>query len=200
MTTTHAEEPDPALRAAFRRGDPDAIEALAERFHADLRRFSVAMLGDPEAAEDAAAETFLRLMERHRLYDPERPIRPWLFAVCRRCCVDVSRRNGRQRARIVDIEDGDMSELPEQRDTARQLIERLDDATTRVALDHAVGLLPSPQRAVVTLHAFEEMTFREVGAVLDMPQATAATLYYRALSRLREHLAPIVSERLATHG
>lgn len=199
MTAHHAAEPDDRLRQAFHRGEPDAVEALAERFHDDVFRFCHAILGSDDDAAEAAAETFLRLMERHRLYDPARPLRPWLFTICRRCCANVARRTGRHGARIVSIDEDGLSGIPDGRDGTR-LVDDLHRAELQTLVGEAIARLAPNLQAVVVLHIFEELTFREIAGVLEMPQATAATLYYRAVGRLRDELVARPAGRSTNHG
>ncbi|MCB2156408.1 sigma-70 family RNA polymerase sigma factor [bacterium] len=185
--TRHAKEPSSELRAAFHDGDPEAMDALAVAFYRDLLRFCASMLGDAEAAAEATQETLLRILENHRTFRPDRPFRPWLFAICRRVCLEV-RRGGRKPAAIVDLagtEDG-LDVLPS--DDAGPLEELIRREGEQAALAE-LGRLEERDREVILLHVFEGLTFREIGEALDRPANTAATQYYRALKKLRESLA-----------
>ena len=51
--------------------------------------------------------------------------------------------------------------------------------------------LPPEQKAVVVLKVWEEMTFAEIAAVLDISANTAASRYRYGLDKLRADLRPL---------
>ncbi len=185
--SAHTPEPPAELRERFHAGDPLAIDNIAEQFFDDVLRFSLALMRDPDAAMEAVQETFLRLLERHELYLPARPFRPWLFTVCRNCCLSILRERSRNQARVVDMEptDEEVSKLAADCPTAFELLVVAERESE--AID-ALSELPEATREILMLHLFEGMTFREVGEIVNRPANTTATIYYRALKELRVQL------------
>ncbi len=55
-------------------------------------------------------------------------------------------------------------------------------------MDRAIRELPEEQREVVTLKVLADLTFREIGAVMGIPENTAISRYRRALEKLRARL------------
>ena len=95
-------------------GDPEALDALAERVLPSIRRWALAFFVDPVAADDAVQEALVRLLKSSSKYDPALPLRPWLRTLVRNACADVHRRRAR----------GGWSPLPERgvsTDPARRL-------------------------------------------------------------------------------
>ena len=58
-----AEETDGSLLARAREGDGDAFGALVQRYERLVYRVAYRLLGDPDEADDAAQEVFVRLFE-----------------------------------------------------------------------------------------------------------------------------------------
>ena len=56
------------------------------------------------------------------------------------------------------------------------------------SLQQAISSLPAKFRSIVLLHCFRQLTFVEIGRMLDMPASTAKTYFYRSLPRLRRTL------------
>lgn len=185
--SAHAPEPDQALRVRFHEGDPAAVEAIAERFVGDVWRFASTIVGDADLAADAVQETFLRVLERHRLYSPERAFRPWLFAVCRNCCRTLLRERDAAAARVVDLDPSAEEVERLAAEAPKAFEEQLRMEREREALD-ALASIPEARRTVVLLHLFEDLPFREIAEIVGVPQNTAATWYYRTLAELRERL------------
>jgi RNA polymerase sigma-70 factor (ECF subfamily) len=50
------------------------------------------MLGEPEAAEDASQESFLRAYQNLHRYDQSRPFATWLLSIAAHYCIDRLRR------------------------------------------------------------------------------------------------------------
>jgi len=200
MTMPHQPTPEPedALRRRFHAGEPDAIDTLATLFFADLARFSRSLTGDEDHAMEAVQETFLRVLERHALYRPERPFRPWLFAVCRNCCLGILRRRSREGARVIDMEPGDEEIARLAADVPPVFEDMVRREREQEALD-ALACLPEATRSIVLLHLFEGMTFREVADIVGRPAPTIATIYYRAMRELKDRLTAD-AERRQTHG
>jgi len=192
-------EPDAATRLAFHRGEALAFAEMAERFMDDIARFAASMLG-PDALADAAPgcwsdavmevvqETFLRALERHALYDPARAFRPWLFAVCRRTAATWRRQQHRDAARVIELDPSD-DDVVRLASTTPSPLEAWLAAESIDAVMEALTRLPETTRAVICLHLWDGLTFREIADVLQRPANTLATMYYRALKELRDQLS-----------
>lgn len=183
----HAPEPPNDLLRRFHQGEARAIEELANSFFADVQRFCRALLADEDAAMDAVQETFLRLLERHRTYRPARAFRPWLFAIARNVCISLRRAQSAQAARVVDLEPTD-AEIERLAATVHPALERLLRECDEARALASLAALPEEPRTIVTLHLFEDLTFREVADIVARPPNTVATIYYRALDQLRRTL------------
>ena len=75
-------------------------------------RYLAVILGNRGSAEDAFQDTWIKVMERIRRYDLERPFAPWLFRVARNCAYDQLRRKKRWWSFDIDENRLDLSENP----------------------------------------------------------------------------------------
>lgn len=183
----HTPEPDPALCRAYHDGQAEAMEALAELYYGDIRRYALAVLRNEEKAQEAIQDTFLRLVEAHPLYQPERPFRPWLFTICRNCCLAYARQN-MQEARIIKMA-ADHEDLRRLAAAAPRVWESMIRQEREAQALNLLAQMPELNKTIVILHLFEDLTFREIGEITEMPAASAATLYYRALADLRTRMS-----------
>ena len=70
-----------------------------------------------------------------------------------------------------------------------------DDSTVDAdALDRALALLGPPEEAVVRLKHYDDLSFVEIGRLLEIPVNTVKSRYYRGLRWLRARLAPSSEE------
>jgi RNA polymerase sigma-70 factor (ECF subfamily) len=73
-------------------GSDEAFTYLVETYQKPVYNLCYRMLGEPEAAEDAAQETFLRVFQHLNRYDQKRPFATWLLSIAAHYCIDRLRR------------------------------------------------------------------------------------------------------------
>jgi RNA polymerase sigma-70 factor, ECF subfamily len=176
----------------LRRGDVEAVAALMERYQHRLYRYLLRVVREPGTAEDLFQQTWLRVMERIRSYDPQRNFESWLFALARNLAIDYLRRY-RPESLDEPLPSGDSRvEL-----IAGPGLGALDQLLARERagwLADAVVELPLVFREVLTLRFEEEMKLEEIAAVLSLPLGTVKTRLHRAM----KHLRGALEEKLET--
>jgi len=154
------------------RAEDDGLAAIYDA-HADaLYRYLVSILGNPEEAEDALQEVFLNLARRPQR-DYIRYLRPYLFRAAHNQAIVVLRRRKRHEELPIAVSWIDLEAC------------KPSDCELALDVDRALRQLPPEQRAVIVLKMGEDLTFREIGQVLDIPRNTAASRYRLAIARLR---------------
>jgi RNA polymerase sigma-70 factor (ECF subfamily) len=138
-----------------------------------LRRLGVA----ERDVEDVAHELFVVVNRCLEQYDPNRPIRPWLFAIACRTASDY-RRRARNRYEFLAGERGDEAHPGESADHV------LQDAQEKNLARRALLAVPEERRQVLILHDFEETAMHDIALGLDIPLKTA----YSRLRVAREEL------------
>ncbi len=151
----------------------DALVAEIPR----LRRYARALTGRADTADDLVQETLQRALEKWRLWQRDRDLRPWLFSIMHNLHVDGHRRDHR-----VDFCADDDLPVPVQRASQADALELRD-------LERALALLPPEQREVLLLVGLEELSYAEVARVLQIPQGTVMSRLSRARKRLKAVLA-----------
>jgi RNA polymerase sigma-70 factor (ECF subfamily) len=73
-------------------GNDEAFTRLVEEYQTHVYNLCYRMLGEPEAAEDAAQETFLRAYQNLHRYDRSRSFATWLLSIGAHYCIDRLRR------------------------------------------------------------------------------------------------------------
>jgi RNA polymerase sigma-70 factor (ECF subfamily) len=127
---------------------------------ASLRRLGV----HPRDLEDVAQDLFVRVHRRLDDYDPERPIRPWLFAFALRCASDW-RRLARHRREAPSSEAEGSSDAP----PADELLDRARD---RELVLRALDGIDMDRRAVFILHELDGCGMKVIVEALGIPLFT----------------------------
>jgi len=165
-----------------REGDQDAFRQLVERYQVAVHNLAYRMLGDPNDAEDAAQEIFMRIYRQLGRYDPSRKFSTWTLAIATNYCIDQLRR---RRMQLVPLEN--IIPWARSREVGPE-----GEAITQEARDDVQRLimrLPEKYRAPLVLRYFEELSCAEIAEVLGMPEGTVKTQIHRARKSLEKLLA-----------
>jgi len=187
----YADEPDVELARRVAQGDQAAFEALMRRYNRALFRTARAILRDDAEAEDALQEAYLQVYRTIGGYRGEARLSTWLARVVANEALMRLRKQARRSAivplqagvpveEINEIAEGSMDKTPES--SARR-------AEVRKLLEQRIDALPGAYRAVFMLRAVEEYSVEETAAILQIPEATVRSRFFRARSLLREGLA-----------
>jgi RNA polymerase sigma-70 factor, ECF subfamily len=165
----------PDERAAF-----EQIMAQTER---RVLRIALRLLNNPQDAQDAAQEVFLRLYKHWRRLDSAGGYEPWLFRVTVNVCHDMARR----RPRAVALEDA-----PEPAGAPPDF----EFAQHREIVRRALGRLGEKERAALVLRDVEGLSTREVARILGSSETTVRSQISTARLKLRDFASRIVRRRL----
>ena len=185
-TGMSADDDTAALLARAQKGDQAAWNALVEQHTGLLWSVARAYRLDTASAGDAIQTTWLRLLEHlDRINDPER-LGGWLATTVRRECLQLLRRNSRERLAPSDDASLDIVD-----DLAAPLEAGLLTDERDAALWAAFRRVPDRcQRLLRVLMASPPPSYEQVAAALDMPIGSIGPTRARCLSRLRALLEP----------
>jgi RNA polymerase sigma factor (sigma-70 family) len=187
VSRQHSDLTDDILVRQAHVGDQNAFEILVDRYSALLFPLISRMVRDEHLAHDVLQHVFLQLYRSLPTLVPGGTLRAWLSQVAHHCSIDELRR--RRHLLFSEIEPfpdgGEYSFLATLPDPDRQPEEQVELRELRVLLLDAIETLPSRFRAVVLLRYTDQLSFREIGQVLSIPESTAKTYFYRASKQLR---------------
>jgi RNA polymerase sigma factor (sigma-70 family) len=146
------------------------IEELYRQYGGPLLLFAVSVCGEQSRAQDAIHQVFLKLMERGSLSNAT-DVKAYLFASVRNSLIN----DRKLRQRNVPVDPERMWFEPPNR-----------DYTAELNLRRALQSLSDDQRQTVVLHVWGELTFSQIGTVLNISANTVASRYRYAIATLRE--------------
>src|SRR4051812_16737802 len=183
---------DEELLSRYRESGRTAdFDELVRRYERELYRYLVRYLGDAALAEDVFQNTFLQVHLKRELYEQGRPVRPWLYSIATHQAVDALRKAGRhptisldQRSDAGESEPGALVDLLVS-DVPGPLSE-LQGAERRDWVRASVARLPEVLRQTLILAYFQDLKYREIAEVLDIPVGTVKSRLHAALAKLQE--------------
>jgi RNA polymerase sigma-70 factor, ECF subfamily len=160
--------------AKCRAGDVDAYRQVYDRYGQPLLRTATRLLGNPQEAEDAVQETFLKLFRGIRGFDNRCRFSTYLFQILHNTCIDVLRR---RKPSAGDAAEMDAASVPSFHELANILAQAVDS-------------LPVQMKACFVLFAVEQYSHQEVADILGVNIGTVKTSIHRARKKLRTWLGP----------
>jgi RNA polymerase sigma-70 factor (ECF subfamily) len=153
---------------------PEQLAAWFDALAAPLKLYARQWL-DAAAAEDVVQEAFLSLMAQNL---PPANLRAWLFRAVRNGAVSAVRsrvRRSRREQQVAAERGGYFEPSPADLIDAR-------------AAQEAMEGLPQPQREVVVLRLWGQLTLAEIAGLVGSPISTVHDQYRAALARIRKQL------------
>lgn len=173
--------------------DSQAFAELLGRWAPAVQRLCFRMIGDRHRAEDLTQETFTRIYARRKEYKAEAKFSTYLWRVALNLCYDELRRLQRRGESPLEEQPDDIvgngwAVAEVSPDTAL-----LKEERARLVRE-ALLRLPDMLRAVVVLRHYESLKFREVAAVLGVPEGTVKSRMAEALNQLHRELTRVLQK------
>jgi RNA polymerase sigma-70 factor (ECF subfamily) len=169
---------DPELIHLARGGDVAAWEMLVARHQEAVFRLAYLLLGDPDDAEDASQETFIRAYRALGRFDESRPLRPWLLRIASNLARNQWRAWGRYGAALQRLARGDLTPDSGPEDEVSQ-------RSRAHMLWKAVRRLSDADQQIIYLRHWLDLSVEETAAVLSVAPGTVKSRLHRAQGRLR---------------
>lgn len=176
------------LMARIASGDDGAFAALFERHYQRVLNIVYRFLGSESEAEDIAQDAFMRIYKAAARYEPTAQFTTWLYQIVANLCLNVRRKRGRSKLKLVGGEERDdpLNLAPDERalEGADAALISEDARLVREALQE----IPENQRLALILMHFEQQSQAEIADALGITPNAAKQLCHRARASLRERL------------
>lgn len=162
--------------------DQIAFERLYHKYKEALMRFSYGYTFNQARAEEMVHETFLKVYRFKKNYDPNKSFRTWLWTICKNTNLDALDKS--KNYKEENLEDS-FSELPSEEEGALgTLIEQAD----KEDLHAIIQTLQTSQREALLLWMNDDLSFEEMGAILNKSPQAVKNLVHRAKLGVKKEL------------
>ncbi len=170
--------------------DVDAFRVLYFRYEVRVFNFLLRCTGERALAEDLLQETFWRVWQAARTFDPARgEFRAWLYRVA----LNATRSELSLKRYAREDRTGMVPDVPDRVGEHREMCDpasSYERRETEALVAGALARLSPALREVVALRCMEGMKFSEIAAVTGASAGTLKTRFHRAIAELRRRLAP----------
>jgi len=175
------------------RGDHRAFACLVDAYKAPVYNLCYRMLGNAPEAEDAAQETFVRVYNRPKTYNPQQKLSTWILSVASHHCIDRLRRR-----RIKRLSLDQVWPLPHHSSDQVQPEDVVLGHETKAEIRSLLQSLPAKYRLVIVLRYWQDLSYAEMAWVLDTTESAIKSRLHRARRMLAQ--AVIAQKQQATQS
>ncbi len=193
-------ESDAELLARYNAGEEAAFRELVNRYKNSLYAFLRHFLTQADLVEDVFQETFLQLYNSRESFDPERPLRPWLFTIAANKAKDALRK--RQRTATVSI-----AAIAEAQEMSFDSVLNTLTSDTRIPYDDAertelggrvrevIANMPENLREILILAYFNRFSYKQMAQILSIPIGTVKSRLHSAVGRFAKDWKALIGSK-----
>ncbi len=161
------------LLARIARKDESSFHLLYEEFAKRVFRYALTLLRDQHLAEEVVQETMTTVWSKAGTYSGSARVSTWIFGIARHKAYDIlrSEKKGARATEVTAV-----------MDDPAPAIERQERVVT------AIKGLPPDQREIVFLTFYENLPYKTIAHLLEIPEGTVKSRMYHAKKKLAEAL------------
>jgi RNA polymerase sigma-70 factor (ECF subfamily) len=164
-------------------GDLTAFRSIFRAAVSEVHWLAYRIVGNKEAAEDVAQETFIKIYQMREQLDPERPLKFILLRIATNLAIDYVRKTKRE----------NLVPIPDETDAVSApvgiLINPGEEALMRqIAVNEALGTLPVIYRSALVLKYAHDLSYEEIAQALGISTPAVALRIKRGKELLRQEL------------
>jgi RNA polymerase sigma-70 factor, ECF subfamily len=176
-------------------GDEAGFSLLVEKYRRQMVHYMYRMVHNQAVAEELAQEVFLRVYRARASYRAEAKFSTWLYRIATNLGVNHARDTRHERgaqAVYLDQPDPETGISPDVADATPTVEENMLREARLAAIRKHVMALPERQRTAVLMHKYQDLDYKQIGAVLKLSESATKSLLFRAYQTLRERLKEFI--------
>jgi RNA polymerase sigma-70 factor (ECF subfamily) len=188
-----------AIIAELKAGSEEAYAWLIGDFHQPVYSLVYRIVHDPSDAADTTQDVFLKVFRGMKHFHGESSLKTWIYRIALHEAANRRRWWFRHKAHelpIEPVEAGGREICGEERliDPSDSPFDTFRHAEVRAAVEQALAQVPEPYRTALILRDLEEMSYEEIGEVLQVSAGTVKSRITRGRDALRRRLVGYVRE------
>ena len=154
------------------KGDVNSFELIVEKYQVNILRFVYGMLKQKEASEDITQEVFITVYNKLDMYDNKYSFLNWILQIAKNKTIDYTRKYRK-------VFESDIHEAYDVSSTEMGPEESIEFVETKEKVEKYLKTLDEIDKQIVTLRYTEEMTFKDIGEILNITETTVKRRYYK---------------------
>lgn len=152
-----------------------------------MYRFAFRFLNDEQEAQDVVQEVLIKAWEKRQSLLEVKNVKAWCLVVTKN--IALNRLRGK-RDNMVD-----MQQYLNLKSKGKDPYQKMCEVDQINHISSIIDQLPSMQREVIQLRDIEQLTYREIGAIMEIDVNHVKVLLHRARRKVKEELI-----KMENHG
>lgn len=171
------------IRRLQKSAHEDSANQLVKQYYQEVFAFVYKQVMDEQEALDLTQEICIRMLQSIGMYDAKRAsFRTWLYRIATNHCIDYFRSKSYKMGTKIDyIENQDF-------ESSEDLLQDITKKEQMVELQTLLAQWEEETQFIVRYKLFLNQNFREIAAILQVPESTVKTKYYKVIRTLRNEL------------
>lgn len=154
------------------------IEKIYEEYFETVNKYLFCLTHNNDISEELTQETFYRAVKKIDTYKGECKMSVWLCQIAKNLWYDYCRKN----KKLINTEETDLLDIQE----LNSLEEKVVSNEEKMALYKKLQHLDAKTREVIYLRITGELSFKEIGIILNKTENWARVTFYRGKNKLKE--------------
>lgn len=171
-------------------GNTLAFKTLMEKYRERVFHVAMGFVHLKEDAEDLTQEVFIKVYLSLSTFNHDSEFSTWLYRLTINTCINFVNRN-RSKRFLQSIEEVWQSAFG-QHDNEKTPLEKIEVSERNLLIKKAIDSLPDKQRSAFVLSKYEDLSQKEVAAIMNITEGAVEQLLQRAKNNLRKKLGPSI--------
>lgn len=153
---------------------------LIERYEVKIKRYARKFLSDKEDINDVVQEIFIKVYKNIESFDIKRKFSSWLYRIAHNELINALKKKKRKVLPLLDLD----VFLPYYYKN-EDLNEKIDKKRMQEIIDKCLDDLDFKYQEPIVLHYFEELSYKEISDVMEIPVSTVGIRIKRAKEKIK---------------
>lgn len=158
----------------IKNGKKESLKIIYDYYGHVIYSYALSIIKSEDLAKDICQDVFIKIWSNGSKYKYSNNHKAWIMTITRNTSIDYLRKYKRED--IVDeinvIDNKDM----------------IEDINQKLLIKESLALLNEEEREVVILHTISDLTFKNIGEILNKPIGTVTWRYREAIKKLRKRI------------
>jgi RNA polymerase sigma-70 factor (ECF subfamily) len=181
MEETNTQLTDEQVALLVQQGDKEKFSILMERYEQKLFRYGRKFLSRKENIEDALQEVFMNTYKNIQSFDTSLKFSSWIYRIAHNTYINSLKKNQHSPLTLFDFDT-----LLSRESAPDQILPAWERRELSTMIDQGLDQLGVKYKEVIILHYLEELSYKEISDVLQIPIGTVGIRIKRAKDALRK--------------
>lgn len=173
-------------------GDKEAFRVIIQKYKRLVFHIIFRMVSNKTEREDLGQEIFIKIYDNLRKFKGNSSLTTWISAIAHNTCKNYlkKKKTGLYEDILPKVETDDENQSPAESIAAkeRELDETISVKEIYDILNREIFLLPVLYREILSLYYLEQLSYKEISAIVKLPEGTIKNYMFRARAILKQKL------------